>query len=228
MRSLVLTLLVALLSLPALAQERVMRITGTGEVRAVPDQATVSMGVVSREATARGALGANAKAMTALIQVLTQAGIAERDIQTSGLSLHPDYARRSNSLGEETPEIVGYVANTQVTVLVTDIAGLGGVLDDLTKAGTNQIGGIGFSVADPAPLLDEARRRAVADARDKARLYAQAAGVTLGELLMLSDAPAALPGPMPMARMESFATDMPVAAGEVGITAQVTLDYAIE
>jgi len=210
------------------AKDRVMRVTGQGSAQAVPDQATVSLGVVSQAVSAREALRDNAAAMTRLIDILQKAGVEERHVQTSRLSLNPSYARRSNSNPEQPPAIVGYSANTQVSVIIRDIGALGAVLDDLTRSGTNQIGGIGFSVAQPEPLLNEARRRAVADARAKAKLYAQAAGVTLGEVLMLTDGSAPQPGPMPLARAEAFAADMPIAAGEVGISATVTLEYALE
>ena len=221
-------LLAALATTAALAEGRLLRVTGEGRVDTVPDQATISVGVVSRADTARDALGQNARAMQGLMGVLERSGIQPRDIRTTQVSLNPEYTRSSNTLPAEAPRITGYYANTQLQVTVADIAGLGGVLDDLTRAGSNQIGGISFSVADPDPLLDEARRRAVQDARDKARLYASAAGVTLGAIQTIADAPAAIPGPQPFARAEMMAADMPMAPGEVSISAQVTLEYAIE
>lgn len=224
--ALALGLALASLALPALAddEDRRITVTGTAEVETPPDRASITTGVVTREATATGALEANSKAMAAVFASLGKAGIEKRDTQTSELALSPVYSEPENA-GAEGPKIVGYEATNMVTVRVRDIPRLGEVIDALAASGANRFYNIGFSVADPDAVLEGARREAVADGRAKAELFAEAAGVTLGPLLTLSEGGGGIP---PVTYGAKIAMDAaPVAEGTVSLSARVEMVYAI-
>lgn len=218
---------IALATGPAVAQDApsTITVTGEGQVEAAPDMATIQLGVTTQGRAAREAIDANSRAMAAVLDRIEAAGIAERDVQTQGFSVNPRWENRAN----EAPRIAGFVARNQVMVRVRDLDALGPLLDAVTRDGANTFDGLSFGLQDPGPAQDAARRAAVAEARRKAELYADAAGVTLGPLLTLDEGGAA-PRPMPMARAEmSLAMDsVPVAGGEVGVGAFVRLVYAIE
>lgn len=229
MRILNLFATVLLLAGPAVAADApaTISVTGEGRVEAVPDMATISLGVTSEAATANAAMAANSDGVRAVIERLKAAGIEDRDIQTSGLSLGPryDYGRSDGT----PPVIVGYTASNMVTVRVRALDTLGPVLDGAVSDGANTLNGLSFGIAENDEALDAARRRAVAEARRKAELYADAAGVALGPLLSISESGGYAP-PMPMAMAEaSFAkgADVPVAPGEVSLAASVTVVYEI-
>lgn len=220
----------AFLSLPGavLAQEDARRITVTGEgrVETAPDMATVTLGVTTEADGAREAIDSNSRAMAAVLERLTAAGIADRDLQTSNFSVTPrfDYSRTDGR-----GEITGFVAQNSVVVRVRDLDGLGGILDAVARDGANNFQGLQFGLQDPGPVEDDAREAAVSEARRKAELYAAAAGVRLGALMTLSEEGGARPQPMMMqAEMRAASDSVPVAAGEVSVTARVTLVYAIE
>ncbi len=218
----------ALAITPALAETaaRIARITVTGEgsVETRPDMAVISLGVTSAAKTAAGAMAANSTQLGAVLASLKSAGIADRDLQTSGLSLNPDYSRRS----ENGPVIQGYIASNQLTVRVRDLAILGTVLDAAIKDGVNTLNGVSFGVADEAPLRDEARKRAVADARHKADLLSEAAGVSLGAVTSISENGDG-GGPAPQFRRAAalMAEAVPVAEGEVSLSASVTVVWEL-
>ncbi len=209
---------------------RLMTLTGTGEVSAEPDTAIVTIGVVEEAKTARDALSANTEAMTGVMETLKGQKIADKDIQTSGFSISPRYVYPKNG-EDQPPKVVAYQVSNQVTVKVRDLDALGGLLDKVVSAGSNRISGISFTIDDAQEMEDEARRRAVADARRKAELYAKAAGVKLGDVRQISEAGGAQP-PMPMMRtmaMEAKADGaVPVARGEQTITVRVNIAWEIE
>ena len=216
---------------PALAEEsklvRTISISGHGEVRAVPDVASISIGVTTQGSTAREALDGNSKAMKALLDTLKQAGIDARDMATSNFSVGPrlDYGNNNG----QPPKVVGYDVNNMVTVTVRKIDDLGGLLDVAVSTGSNTINGISFSVTKPDAMLDEARKAAVADARHKAEIYAAAGGFRLGDIITVSEGTAYQP-PMPYmvksARAEG-AADVPIAQGEQALTVDVSITYQI-
>lgn len=201
-----------------------LTVTGEGDARVAPDQATVQLGVTTQAESAAAAMRQNSEQQTGVIAALTDAGIEAADIQTSGLNLTPmvDYGEG------RAPRVTGYQANNMVSVRVRDVPRLGEVLDAIVTAGANEINGISFTRDDSQATEDEARRVAVADARHKAEVLAEAAGLTLGRLVSLRDAEAPQ-GPQPMmmqARMEADAK-VPVAPGELSMTAQVHAEYAL-
>jgi uncharacterized protein len=218
---------------PALAGGE-MILSGTGVVRSAPDMATISTGVVTQAETAREALDANTAAMEQLIAVLREAGLENRDIQTSDFSVSPQYVysdRRDQNGYSLPPEISGYQVSNTVTIAVRDLDGLGVVLDRAITVGANTVNGISFSVADPGKLLEEARRRAFADARAKATTYADAAGVSLGSIESISEQlDYAPPQPMLRAAYADMAQteSVPVEAGEMSYSVTATITWSIE
>ena len=211
----------------AAALPRTIVVTGEGRAEAVPDMATVTLGMTAEAPTAAEALRATSEAITKALAVLDAAGIEARDRQTTGLSLSPvwDYGRD----GSRPPRITGYRASNGLAVRVRDLSGLGALLDAVVADGANQLAGLTFSLSDPVPAMDAARRNAVADARRKAELYAEAAGVGLGPLIRLSEAGTVTPRPMSM-RSEMVLADaapVPIAEGEVALRATVELVFEI-
>ncbi len=197
-----------------------LSLSATGETRATPDMATLTLGVQTTAADAAGALRANAARMTATITALKAAGIAPRDIQTSNLSLAPQYAYAEG----KPPRLTGYQASNQVTVSVDDIARLGGVVDAVVAAGADNIGQISFGLANPLAAENAARIAAVKALEDKAALYAQAAGYHIARLVNLAESggyrPAA-PRPLMAMRVQDAATT-PVEAGETSVRIEVS------
>jgi uncharacterized protein YggE len=216
----------ALLTAPALAQvipPAAISVTGEATVSVPPDLAEIDGGVTSEAKTAREASEANNAAMGKVLQALKGAGIEEKDIRTSRLSLQPQSA--PNRSGPSA--IAGYRASNRVTVRVRDVAKVASVIDTLVGAGANEIGGINFVVSQASKLLDEARERAVADARRKAEIYARAAGVTLGAPLSISEEGNS--APVPYRRMAAgMAVSAPVAQGEETLQVTVSVSWAIK
>ncbi len=215
-------------ALPAYAGS--ITIEGRGEVRAAPDMATIMSGVTTQGATAREALDANTAAMTELIASLKDAGIEARDIQTSGFSVNPNYVYSDarDELGYTLPpRINGYQVANSVTVVVRDLEELGAILDKSVTVGANTVNGVSFSVADPAELLNEARKAAFADARTKAELYAEVAGASLGDLESITESQnygSTQPYAMYARAEVAQSADVPVEAGE--LTFAITVNVA--
>lgn len=199
-------------------------VAGTGTVSAAPDMAEISTGVVTQAPTAAQALAANSQAMERLLQALAALGVAGRDIQTTNISVSP--LRRQGRDGQP-PEITGYEVTNQVRVKVRDLSRLGRVLDQQVGHGANLVHGIQFGRQEPAPLLDEARKRAMADARRKAELYAAAAALKVGRVVAVQEAGGASPRSEMAPRMAMSAA-VPVAPGEQEIQASVTVTFTLE
>ena len=212
---------------PALAQTvppPMITVSGEATISVAPDQAEIEAGVTSDAKTAREASEANNAAMGKLLLALKAANIDQKDIQTSRLSLQPQYA--PNRPGPSP--VTGYRAANRVTVRLHDIPKVASTIDMLVGAGATDIGGIGFSVSNASKLLDDARGQAVADARRKAEIYAKAAGVTLGAPLGISEEGA--PGPMPFRKMAAgmAVSPTPVAQGEETLQVTVSVSWAIK
>lgn len=202
-------------------------VTGEGVVTAVPDMAMVSTGVTTEAATPEAALNANTAAMAELMKVLDQLDIADKDRQTSNFNVSPQYRRDRNESG--SPRIDGYRVSNQLTIRVRDLGELGGLLDALVKAGSNQLGNIRFDFSERGELVDKARQLAVADARKRAELYVDAADIGLGEVLSIRESGVAVPRP-PMMRsaMMAEAADVPIAVGESEIRATVHMVFELD
>lgn len=223
-------------SAPVLAAEpraATMSLQGNATIKAVPDMATVSTGVVTSALTAREALDQNNTAMQKLLDLVKSVEVADKDMQTSGFSVSPQYvySDKADANGYTLPpKIVGYQVSNNLTVALRDLSRLGAVLDKLVDAGSNTVGGITFGVADSDKLNDEARRAAVKDALARADLYAEAAGVCLDRIVSISETGGYYPEPKMMREM-AYAADaapaVPVAAGEVGFSMSVTVEWEL-
>ncbi len=211
------------LSGAAAAQERNITVTGDRTVSTVPDMAQIRVGVTTDAGTAAEALASNTAAMSAVMERLGNEGVEQRDLQTSTLDLGPRYADRA----ESTPRVVGYSARNILTVRVRDLDRLGGILDAVAQDGANTFEGLAFGLSEPEPLHDDALRQAVADARRKAQLLAEAAGVTLGEVQTIDTRSGPQPRPMEMAAPRMAADSIPVARGELELSASVSVVFAI-
>ena len=218
----------------AAAQEHpVQPISGTrldvvavGEVTRVPDLARISAGVVTQAPTATAAIAQNAQQMTRVLAALRRAGIAERDIQTSSINLHPDYRHMES----RPPQLTGYRASNEVSVRFRDIASTGKILDALVAEGANQINGPMLSIDKPEQALNEARKEALAIARARADIYAQAMGKRVKRILSVSETGGQFRplqrGMMAEAAMDARST--PIVPGEQSLSVSLNVSFELE
>lgn len=230
------TLMFAALSLgaPAAAQQAsiTQTITGTrldinatGEVTRVPDIAVITAGVVTRSSSATGALQDAAARMQRVLAALKNAGIADSDVQTSNVSLNPEYRYPEN----QSPQLVAYTASNQVTIRFRDIRNSGKIVDALVGQGANQINGPDLTVDKPEPALDEARARAIAIGRARAELYARSLGLHVARIVSVSESGgyAAPPPPMPMMARADVANSKMV-PGEQKLQVSVAMTFELQ
>lgn len=208
-------------------------VTGEGSVDMAPDMAVLTLTVTRQAETARAALDANSAAMQEVQAAMQSTGIENRDLQTSGFSIQPNYVypAQQPSGEREPPKIVGYTVRNSLTVRVRDIASVGAVLDKSVSLGVNEGGNIVFTNADPSAAITQARVKAVSDAIARANTLADAAGVKTGLLLEMSEQSyAPRPVPMMMAEMSMgrSADAVPVAAGENTYSVSVNVTFAID
>ncbi|ACM00605.1 SIMPL domain-containing protein [Cereibacter sphaeroides] len=202
-----------------------LTVTGDGAVTGRPDMATITLGVTTEAATAAEAMAGNSEKLGRVLQRLKEAGLEDRDLQTSGLSLNPNWTQSPEG---EAPRIAGYVASNMLTVRVRALDRLGAVLDQAVQDGANTLQGVSFGLVDPQPAMDEARRKAVARAQARAQLLTEAAGVQLGPILEIREGGDGYRPPMPMYREVAMDAPVPMAEGEIETTAQVTLVYELK
>ena len=206
--------------LRAQAVDRLVTVGGEATIAVAPDTAIIRIGVTSQGKNAREASEANARQITAVLAAIKASGIDDRDIQTSRLSLQPQYDPNKSG----TARLTGFQVTNQLTVRIHDIGKLPDILDRAIAAGANEMSGIEFAVSQQSRLLDQARAEAVADARRKAELYAQAAGAKLGRVLQIADENAPAPRPLVQAMR---AGAVPVAPGEQMLRVAVTVSYEL-
>lgn len=202
-----------------------LNVSAQGEARRVPDIARISTGVVTRAPDANAAMRANAEQMAKVVAAIKAAGIADKDVQTSGINLNPNYQYREN----QPPTITGYEANNTVSMTLRDVAKLGKILDSLTAVGANQINGPSFDVDKKDEALDEARRKAIESAQARAEMYAKTLGMKVRRIVSINEGGGFAP-PIPMVRgmvaMKAEAADTSVSPGEN--TLSVNLDVVFE
>ena len=199
----------------------------TGEATRVPDLAIISGGVVSRAATATGAMQDSAARMTRVLAALRTAGIADRDIQTSSVSLSPEYRYPAN----QAAELTGYTASNTVTVRFRDLRNAGKVLDALVAHGANQISGPALTVDKPDAALDEARAQAIATGRARAELYARSLGLRIVRVVSVSESGASYPSPPPMpmyARAEMAQAKTAIEPGEQKLQVSLSMTFELQ
>jgi uncharacterized protein YggE len=203
-------------------------VNATGEVTRVPDLAIITSGVVTRSATASGAIQQAATRMARVREALRQAGIADRDIQTSNISLNPEYTYANN----QPPKLNGYTATNQLSIRFRDIENTGKILDALVKEGANQINGPNLTIDKPEAALDEARAKAVAVGRARADLYARSLGMRVVRLVSVNESGGSYPVPPPMpmyARAEAAqAADTKLDAGEQKLQINVAMTFELQ
>jgi uncharacterized protein YggE len=225
MRTLTISLISIFLAAAAMAEQAQITVIGQGRINVVPDMANITMGVTSQGKTASDALSENSNIMNGVIGALKEAKIDAKDIQTTGLNLQPIWNHRQNN--GEAPKIEGYRAMNNLAVHVRDLNELGAILDVVTKTGANNFNGLQFDVKDREAVTNDARVAAIHNAREKAELYAFAAGVSLGEVLDISEILAqSAPRNMRMAEAMS-ASAVPISEGTLDVNASVKVIFAL-
>ncbi|BDU15935.1 SIMPL domain-containing protein [Lysobacter auxotrophicus] len=237
LRPLVLAAALALGAVPAVSPAQttpyvategtLLNVSAQAEARRAPDIATLSTGVVTQAADANAAMRANAEQMAKVVAAIKAAGIADRDVQTSGVNLNPQYQYGEN----QPPKITGYQAINNVNVTVRDIAKLGKIMDALVATGANQINGPTFDLDDAKKeaAYDEARRAAVEKAQARAEMYAKTLGKKVRRIVSISEGGSfAPPRPMPMMAMKAMdrAESTSISPGENVLS--VNLDVVFE
>ena len=216
---------------PIAATSALLTLTAEGKTARTPDLAAFNAGVTSQGKTAGEALGANAANMSRVIATLKKAEIADKDIQTSQISLNPLYGQPlvgPNGQVSQEPRIVGYQATNTVMIRSRDIKNFGNVLDALVGAGANQISGPSFQLSDPGSANDEARVSAIKAARARAELYARTAGLRVVRIFSISESGGySPPQPMYARAMKVEADSTPISAGEVEAAVSVTVQFEL-
>ncbi len=201
-----------------------LSLSADGEVRVRPDLAVINLGVRTEGQSAAEALGRNREQMNATVAALRAQGVAEADIQTSNLSLDPQYFDD----GKAPRRLTGYQASNTVSVRLHDMARVGPVVDALVAAGANQIDNIGFQLSDQRPAEDAARREALKALQAKADLYAQATGYKLQRLVRISESGGGFAQPMAMFAARKFgAAATPIEPGELTVRIGVSGVYEL-
>jgi hypothetical protein len=202
-------------------------VNATGEVTRVPDVAIISAGVVSRSATATGALQDTADRMSRVLAALKRAGVEDRDIQTSNVSLNPEYRYVEN----QPPQLVGYTASNTVTIRFRDIRNSGKILDALVGQGANQINGPSLTVDKPEAALDEARAKAIAIGRARAELYAKSLGLRVVRVVSVNESGGSYPVPPPVpmyARAEMAQAKTSIEPGEQKLQVNLMITFELQ
>ena len=234
MRFLVIGVMMLLSPMQAMAQgpnpgtgegATILRFTTEAQARVRPDRANISAGVVASAPTAGAALAQSAENMNSILKALKKAKVDPRDIQTSNLTLLPQF----NYPEGGSPKLTGYLVQNTLDVTVQDLKTLGRLIDAVTSSGANQLNGVTFSAKDPAIAVDNARQEAIAVARKRAELYASALGLRLARVALVEETPgAALPVPAPTARLLGDAqANTPIEPGELGYGIAITITFEL-
>jgi uncharacterized protein YggE len=209
---------------------RTITVVGEGKVRIKPDIAQINIGIEIISDTVKDASSQAAATMNTVLATLTAQGIEEKDIQTSGYSI---WVERPYGPEGPTGTTQYHVTNT-VIVTIRDLEKVGTILDASIEAGANNIYGVTFSVADPNPLMSQAREKAVADASAKAQELAKLNNVTVGEVISVSEIIGGVGGyyaggfkGLPAAEGMGGGGG-PISPGELEMTAQLQITYAIQ
>lgn len=207
-------------------QEQGIIVTGEGRISAVPDMATITLGVRENADTAKEAMGKVTTSVAGILEKLDALGVVAKDRQTSRFYLNPVYNNYASADGNSR-RVTGYEAGNAVTVTVRDLTRLGDLLDAVIEIGANDFNGLSFGLQDPVPALAQARQLAVTDAVNRAKQLAEAASLSLGTVVrMTENSQGGAPMAMEMASMRSGTADA-IAGGEVDVQAQVTMVFAI-
>ena len=218
------------LAVDSTTPEHTISVSGTGTVTLKPDVADLHLGVLITRQTVKAAQADAASAMTKVIAALKALGIADKDIQTSNVSLQPAYDYSSNS---NPPRITGFHMSNSVTVTVRDLAKLGDAIDNGLAAGATSLDGVNFRVDDETAAEAQARQAAMAEAKSKAQTLATAAGVSISGVASISETSAPMPYPImysggaPAAAVDGSKVATPIQAGTTDVTITVAVTYLI-
>ncbi|MFV2040894.1 MAG: SIMPL domain-containing protein [Candidatus Hydrothermarchaeales archaeon] len=219
-------------SAPTDAAGRGIVVTGEGEIRVTPDQAVLTVGVVTTSGSSQEAMAENSAAMNQVISAVKRAGVSEKDVQTQSVNVWPqfDYGR----VGEkrELPEIIGYRAENRAIVTIRDVATTGEVIDAAVEAGANQLYGLSFTVSEETgkALRTEVLQMAVSDAEEKAQAIADALGADRITPVSVVEGAGYTP-PIyryDVAALEKGAAAVPISPGETEVSASVTVTFDFE
>ena len=203
-----------------------LSVSASADVKRAPDVASIGAGVVTQAADANAAMRANAEQMQKVMAAIRAAGIADKDIRTSGINLSPQYRYAEN----QPPAITGYQASNNVDLTVRDLGKLGKVLDALVASGANQVNGPSFEIDQPDAVQDEARRAALDKAQARAQMYAKSLGLRVRRIVSISEGGGFNPPmPMPMVRMAAMAKDAgtEVSPGENTVGASIDVVFEL-
>ncbi|MEW9856275.1 SIMPL domain-containing protein [Novosphingobium sp. M1R2S20] len=225
-------------AIPAIdAGHTLLTVTAEGSSTRQPDMALFSAGVTTQGDTASQAMAENSRKMTQVIAALKRAGIAERDIQTSNLNLSPVYAQPKRlpdgSYEDQGQRIIAYQVSNTVSVKQRKLGDYGKVIDALVSAGANQVNGPNFMLSKPEVAMDEARAEAMKTARQRAQLYAQAAGLRVAGIVSISESGGYAPQPpmyremMVTSKRADAAPPPPVMGGELETNVNLTVQFEL-
>jgi uncharacterized protein YggE len=207
---------------------RTITVVGQGKVRLMPDIASVNVGVEARASAVSKAKAEVVAQMAAITAALQEAGIAEKDIQTSQYGIYFEREPASPAREGAVEENQGvYVVSSMVQVTIRDVEQAGDVLDTVIQAGANQVYGVNFTVADESTWQSQARAAAMADARSRGQELAELAGVELGEVLSVSEVIGGMSVPV-MAVAERGMGGGVIAPGELELGTQIQVVFAVQ
>jgi uncharacterized protein YggE len=224
-------LFAALWTLAACGEPTLLTVHASATTRTAPDLAIVTLGVSARGDTAQAAQAAQATRMSAVMAAAQAAGVEERDVQTVGFSLEPQYAYPRGG----SPRVTGYVSRNTVSIRLRDLSRVSGLIDATVAQGANELQGIQFTFEDAEASRDAARAEAVQRARARAEAYAQAAGKRVAAMLSITEPGGAVPMPMdgrgriygaPVA-VEQAAAGNQIRPGELDAESSVTVVFEL-
>jgi uncharacterized protein YggE len=226
----ILFLLLVMVTTPVLAEEidtNVINVSGQGSVKAAPDRAAVTLGVITEAQTAHQAQSDNAQKVDTAVKALINSGIAESDIKTKNYSLRPNYVYPE----KEAPKIVSYIVENNIMITVKNTEQVGNILDVAVKSGVNQVNSINFYVENDQALKVQALQKAVADARAKADVLAAALGKKITGVKSASGSwNTNIPGPIYFSKdmAAGYGSSNSINPGESEIAATADIVYIIE
>jgi uncharacterized protein YggE len=209
------------------AQARSVNVTGSSVVYARPDNGQVNVGIEVVASTVQDAMSQNEQVMQKILAALKEQGVAEEDIQTSNFSVWVDQTYDENG---NPKAIAGYRVSNDLNIIVRDVSRIGSVLEAATNAGANKVYGISFGFSDTGKLREQAREKAVADAKAKAEALAKLSGATVGQVITISEyASSANPVPIALEARDVVASSAPsISTGQMGVTVEVTVSFELK